>query len=94
LWYVVDTWRAPAEADDDAISFEHCLQDAFVDCVEFEPPAKPAPAPEAAAAPCKAWLSDDGGLAALSRCLSEARRVRDAVRIQNFERAQRIAASR
>lgn len=85
LWYAVDWLRAPADADEDAVSIENCVRDAFVDCVDF--------APDSAPQPCKDWLTGDGNAAVLSQCLHGARRERDAVRIENFQRAQRIAAS-
>jgi hypothetical protein len=93
LWHFVDWVRSPAAADEDTVNFENCLRDALVDCAEFDEPWAPAPAPEPIAAPCKDWLSGDPEAAALSQCLMEARRSRDAVRIQNFGRARRIAAS-
>lgn len=92
LWYLFDWMRSPAEASD-TMSIENCLQDGYVGCVEFRTPAQPAPAFETVARPCKDWLGGDAGSAALSRCLHEARRDRDAVRLENFKRAQRIAAA-
>ena len=85
LWYAVQWLRAPADADTDAFSIENCVRDAYVDCVDF--------APDSAPQPCKDWLTGDADAALLSQCLHGARRERDAVRIENFLRAQRIAAS-
>jgi hypothetical protein len=93
LWHVVEWIRTPVEADADPVSVENCLRGALVDCAEFEAPLAPIPAPEPIAGPCKDWLTGEADAAALSQCLMEARRSRDAVRIQNYERAQRIAAS-
>lgn len=92
LWAAVAWLRSPVEASADPIAVEHCLQDAFIDCVSNEMPAA-APEVPATPEPCKDWLSDDADIAALSSCLREARRERDAVRFENFKRAQRIAAS-
>ena len=85
LWYAVHWLHTPADAD--VISIETCVHDAYVDCVGFAPDGNLAPQV------CKDWLTGDAGAALLSECLHGARRERDAVRIKNFERAQRIAAS-
>lgn len=85
LWYAVHWLHTPA--DGDVISIENCVRDAFVDCVDFTPGGDVAPQP------CKDWLTGDADAALLSQCLQGARRERDAVRIENFQRAQRVAAS-
>lgn len=92
LWYAVAWLRSPVEASADPVAIEHCLRDAYIDCVSH---SSPSVAPEAPmiAKPCKDWLSGDADSAALSQCLHEARRERDAVRMENLKRAQRIAAS-
>ena len=45
------------------------------------------------ARPCSDWLSEDAGVAGAVACLHDARRERDAMRFENFKRAQRIAAA-
>jgi hypothetical protein len=96
LWYVVDWVRSPAEAEADSVSMENCIRDAYVDCVSddqaFEAVPEEAPR-EPVAAPCKDFLSEEAGVAALSACLHEVRRGNDAERIRAFERAQKIATS-
>ncbi len=92
LWGAVAWLRSPVEASADPIAVEHCLQDAMIDCVSNEIPSAVPEAP-AVAGSCKDWLLDDADIAALSKCLHDARRERDAVRFENFKRAQRIAAS-
>jgi len=93
LWYVFDWWRTPAEVEAVPLSVADCVQHAMVDCVDAEGFVPAPPAAGSVAQPCKDWLSEDLGAAALSACLQEARRGRDAVRLENFKRAQRIAAS-
>ena len=48
LWYAVDWVRSPAE--EDAISIENCVRDAYVDCVGQDEalPEAPTEAPNAA----------------------------------------------
>ena len=86
--------RAPAEASADPEAIEHGVQDAFIDCVgrDVAPVVTDAPLTTVVSAPCRAWLAD-GGTAVLSTCLHEARRERDAIHLENFKRAQRMAAA-
>jgi hypothetical protein len=91
--YGLSWLRAPVEVSADPVAVENCILDAQIDCVGYEPPVPATPAVEAVARPCKAWLSEKAGVAALSLCLHEARRERDALQVENFKRAQRIAAS-
>jgi hypothetical protein len=96
LWYVVDWVRSPAEAEADSVSIENCVRDAYVDCVSQDEatPAAPDETPrEPVAQPCKEFLSEDAGVAALSACLHEVRRGDDAGRVKAFQRAQLIAGS-
>lgn len=93
LWYVFDWWRTPAGAKEMPVSVADCVHHAMVDCVDAEGFVPAPPAEEPVAQPCKDWLSEGLGASALSACLQEVRRGRDAVRIENFKRAQRIAQS-
>ncbi len=80
----VEWIRTPSE--EDVISVDTCVRDKFVDCVALE-------VPEPAAMPCKAWLSGSTDVAALSRCLHEARRGQDRARFDEAKRARLIGAS-
>jgi len=96
LWHAVEWVRSPVEAEADSVSIENCVRDAYVDCVSEDEAfgVLPEEAPrEPVAAPCKDFLSDDAGVAALSACLHEVRRGNDAERLRAFERAQKIATS-
>lgn len=92
LWYAVAWLRSPVEASGDPVAIEHCLRDAYVDCVSHDTPSA---APEAPliAKPCKDFLSEGAGVGALSACLHEVRREDDAGRVKAFQRAQLIAGS-
>lgn len=95
LWYVVDWVRSPAEAEVDSVSIENCARDAYIDCVsegEGLPEVLEAPS-EPVAQPCKDFLSEDAGIAALSACLHEVRRGGDAGRVKAVQRARLIAGS-
>jgi hypothetical protein len=92
LWTAIMWLRSPSEAAADPVAIEHCIQDAYVDCVGLEAPPTPEAVPGIAQA-CRDWLSEDAGLKALSQCLHDARRDREAMQIENFKRAQRIAAA-
>jgi len=93
LWYVVDWVRSPAEAEADSVSIENCVRDAYVDCVSYDDVLPTPEAPrEPVARPCKDFLSEDAGVAALSACLHEVRGD-DAGRVKAFRRAQQIAGS-
>ncbi len=95
LWYVVDCVRSPTEAEADSVSFENCVRDAYVDCVGYDDvlPTAPEAPREPVAQPCKDFLSEDAGVAALSACLHEVRRGDDAGRVKAVQRAQLIAGS-
>lgn len=96
LWYAVDWVRSPAEAEADSVSIENCVRDAYVDCVgqdEAFPDAQDAAPRMPLAQPCKDFLNDDAGVAALSACLHEVRRANDAGRGKALRRAQLIAGS-
>jgi hypothetical protein len=96
LWYVVDWVRSPVEAEADSVSIENCIRDAYVDCVSDDQTFEAVPNEaqrESVAAPCKDFLSEEAGVAALSACLHEVRRRNDAERVRAFERAQKIATS-
>lgn len=82
--HFVEWVRTPSE--EDVISVETCVRDKFVDCVALE-------VPEPAVTPCKAWLSGSTDVAALSRCLHEARRGEDRARFDEAKRARLIGTS-
>ena len=94
LWYAVAWVRSPAE--EDAISIENCVRDAYVDCVSQDEalPEAPTEAPnEPVAQPCKDFLNEEAGVEALSQCLHEARRENGVERVRAIEQAQKIATS-
>lgn len=95
LWYAVAWLRSPVEAEADPISIENCARDAYVDCVSEDDAFHVAPeAPsEPVAQPCKDFLNEDAGVAALSACLHEVRRGEDAGRVKTLQRAQLLAGS-
>lgn len=96
LWHAVDWLRSPVEAEADSVSIENCVRDAYVDCVSDGEvsPAAPDEAPrEPVAQPCKDFLSEDAGVAALSACLHEVRRGGDGEHNKAVKRAQLIAGS-
>jgi hypothetical protein len=95
LWYVVDWVRSPVEAEADSVSIENCIRDAYVDCVGADEafPAAPEAPNEPVAQPCKDFLSEGAGVAALSACLHEVRRGNNAEHVNAAKRAQLIAGS-
>lgn len=96
LWHAVDWLRSPVEAEADSVSIENCVRDAYIDCVSEDEafPTAPEEVPrEPVAQPCKDFLSEGAGVAALSACLHEVRRGDDAGRVKAFQRAQLIAGS-
>lgn len=94
LWYVVDWVRSPAEAEADSVSIENCARDAYIDCVSDDAfPAAPEAPSEPVAQPCKDFLNEDAGVAALSACLHEVRRGNNAEHVDAVKRAQLIAGS-
>lgn len=84
LWTFVEWLRSPAEADD-VISVDTCVHDKYVDCVSQQTPAP-------VVRPCKEWLQGSD-VAALSRCLHEARRAEDGSQFDAAKRAAAIATS-
>jgi hypothetical protein len=94
LWHAVAWVRASAEPD--AISTENCVRDAYVDCVgqgEALPNLQDELPSEPVAQPCKDFLSEGAGVAALSQCLHEVRRENGIERVKALERARQIATS-
>jgi hypothetical protein len=89
LWYGV-LWARTQIHEANVISVDGCEVSFVVKCIAYEPPAPVEPALQ----PCKAWLADDrAGMAALSQCLHDARRGREAEHINALERTRAIATS-
>jgi hypothetical protein len=93
LWYAVDWVRSPAEAEADSVSIENCVRDAYIDCVSEDEAFPTTPEAPLIAQPCKDFLSEEAGVAALSACLHEVRRGDDVARVKAFQRAQLVAGS-